>query len=80
MARTHKIEKARRVFAQIKEADIHPIFSGDGEFVAEFMSVSERHGNRRKAMAVMKKKERKAGRYAERAQAFRDADDEAYEV
>jgi len=63
MARTHKTQKAHRVYKELKDPELpHPIHAGDPKKIRDWMEAPARHGNKRKAMATIKRKEAKSAK------------------
>lgn len=61
MAKTKKVQKSYKVYADLKDPNTpHPLHSGDESKIHEWVTSSERHGNKRKAVALIKAKKRRS--------------------
>lgn len=67
MGKTAKVQLAHKVHKRLKDPELpHPIHGGTPQELQDWMRAPDRHGNKRKAMAGLKTKARKARRGKEK--------------
>ena len=76
MARTHKIQLAHKVYSEMKDPAMdHPAFASDATRLSEWMRSSERHGNKRHAVAGRKREALRSEKRKENRRAAREIAD-----